>query len=135
MPVGILIGPYARQSTGWKLKFWFAFVTDDHTILRYEVTGDRHSRKVVARHRPVYDGRVPKQAGNFSDYLVPEDLSDLPHTHYPRFPRDRLADAALTLLPPEYVADLTRLHLTGELPLVTGPAPAAAPLLDVVTTS
>lgn len=112
-----LIGPYAKQVTGSKLKFWFALDdAQDCRCSRYEVSIDTFDKKIKARHRPEYLGRVPSHCSNFNDYLIPEDLDDFPCVDFPRFPRDKIADAALTLLRGQDIADITRVRMIGILP-------------------
>ncbi|CCF19136.1 protein of unknown function [Pseudorhizobium banfieldiae] len=114
---GALYGPYARQITGTKLKFWFAFDEEETGLThRYEVHVDTFEKRVKARHRPVYPGRVPTHSSNFNDYLIPSNFDEYPNLAFPRFPRDKLALAAQTLLSPADFADLTRVRLLGQLP-------------------
>jgi hypothetical protein len=106
MPTGLLIGPYARQVTGLRLKFWFAFVLDDGAgIDRYEMGLWKHDKELKARRRPVNKPGAP-----FSDYRIPSDLSAYPSESFPRFPREKLADAALTLLLPLDIAAVTQVR-------------------------
>lgn len=117
MASGLLIGPYARQVTGTKLKFWFALDdVQDCRCSRYEVSICIFEKKVKARHRPTYLGKVPTHSSNFNDYLVPDDLGDFPCVQFPRFPRDKIADAALTLLRGQDIADFARVRMIGILP-------------------
>ncbi|NTD85470.1 hypothetical protein [Agrobacterium tumefaciens] len=113
MPRGLLIGPYARQVTIWRLKFWFALVRDDgEGTDRYEISMQMRGKQLEARRRPVFKkGQVPTHASNFYEYLVPDDLSPFRQESVPRFPRDKLADAALTLLTSEDIAAVTQLRL------------------------
>lgn len=114
---GLLIGPYARQVTGTKLKFWFALkVAVDGRIMRYEIAIDTFTRKPDARQRPIYPGKVPTHSSNFNEYLPPSDLSPYPCVEWPRFPRDKMSDAALTLLRGQDIADFTRVRMIGVLP-------------------
>lgn len=114
---GRLIGPYARQVTHSKLKFWFAFVGegDENWPQRYEIAWDPIDPKPRARRRPIYD-KPPTQASNFLAYKVPGNFEDYPSIDYPRFPGDRIADAAASMLGPEHAADIARIVLTGKLP-------------------
>ena len=117
MASGLLIGPYARQITGSKVKFWFALDdVQDCMCSRYEVSIDTFDKRVKARHRPIYLGKVPTHSSNFNDYLIPDDLDDFPSVEFPRFPRDKIADAALTLLRGQDIADVTRVRMIGVLP-------------------
>lgn len=118
--IGLLYGPYARQVTKWKLKFWFVHAVDDGPLARYEVAIDTFDRKLKARHRPFFEGKVPTHASNFDKFLIPADLTGLPHIDFPRHERDSMVDAALDLLrQSEHIADITRVSLIGELPSAT----------------
>lgn len=113
---GLLIGPYAKQVTPSKLKFWFVLQRGDVDVMRYEVTIDGSDRKLTSRARRTYEGKVPKQASNFEKYKIPDDLSAYPSVSYPRFKGDKLADAAGSLLRGHDLADVLRVKLVGELP-------------------
>lgn len=115
MPDALLIGPYARQVTGTKLKFWFVQQFMDGTTSRYEVAIDTHDKKLKARHRP-YFSKVPTHSSNFNNFLIPDDLAAFPSAPFPRFYKDRIADAAKSMLQGQDIADLTRVMLIGALP-------------------
>lgn len=125
-----LIGPYARQLTPWKLKFWFALVTHHDGVKRYEVAIDKHERVMKARSRPVYEGKVPPHRSNFAEYALPspKDLKRFPAIKYPRHKGDTIAAAATSMLTGTDVADFARLRLIGELPNASRPAPTSLPL-------
>jgi hypothetical protein len=116
MASGTLIGPYARQVTGTKLKFWLVQVFEDGSRSRYEVSIDTFDKRVKARHRPIFKGKVPSHSSNFNDYLIPDDLDLFPSALFPRFYNDKIADAALTLLRGQDIADVTRVRMIGILP-------------------
>lgn len=111
--IGVLIGPYARQVTNWKLKFWFAFHQDgEASPRRYEVSADWFDRSIKSRRRPFYAGKGPKQASNFLEFPLPADLSGYQHTHFPRHERDNFVDAAVSLITrPGDVANLTLVRM------------------------
>ncbi|QPC87126.1 hypothetical protein GA830_10510 [Mesorhizobium sp. NBSH29] len=114
-----LVGPYARQVTASKLKFWFALVHEDGSALhgRYEVHIDANDRALKARARPVTSPKGPTSHSSlFAKYAVPEDLSPYPCVGYPRFKGDKLADAAATLLAGVDVSDAARVRIVGQLP-------------------
>lgn len=113
-----LCGPYARQVTKWKLKFWFVLVHDDGSRPhgRYELSIDTYTRKMKARSRPTYEGSVPTHSSNLIEYAIPDDLSGLPSMAYPRFKGDTIAAALTTLLTPADVPDVVRVRLIGVLP-------------------
>ena len=104
MPTGLLIGPYARQIVGGRLKFWFAFEGRKGKIGRYEALIGKGYSEPVMRTRPKA----------FHAYALPDDL-----TAYPRatlVTGDTLATTALALLRGEDIADVTRMRFLGALP-------------------
>ncbi|MBR2689186.1 MAG: hypothetical protein IKE42_15140 [Aquamicrobium sp.] len=110
-----LIGPYGRQVTASKLKFWFVLIGEDGLQIRQEVTVDAATRIVAARSRPFYDTPQTYSA-NFERFKVPADLSAYASHTFPRFKGDRIADAAISLLTGEDLTDATRVRMIGELP-------------------
>lgn len=117
MFTGVLHGPYARQVTEFHLKFWFVLVCDDGKgNRRYELTFGRGNPNPRARYRRYFGEKAPKYRSNFNDYLAPEDLSPFNLTPFPRFERDKLADAAASLLHGEDIADVIRLTRFGIIP-------------------
>ncbi|EUB97280.1 hypothetical protein PMI07_000856 [Rhizobium sp. CF080] len=111
MPTGLLIGPYARQVVFGRLKFWFAFRSDEGKTLRYEALIGPRDKTFKMRARDHWGAKAPKYGANFHDYRLPEDLSPFPQLSYPRFPRDKLADAAFSMVRGTDIADLTRLRI------------------------
>ena len=111
----LLIGPYARQVTASKLKFWFVFIGEAGFQSRQEVTVDEVTRRAAARSRPYFD--VPQTySSNFERYKIPADIYAYPSLDFPRFKGDRLVDAAISLLTGEDIADATRVRMVGVLP-------------------
>lgn len=103
-----LVGPYARQVTPWKLKFWFVLINDEFFHhKRYSLEFDGRSARMWRRDESV---------AAFRKHAVPEDLSTFPAITYPRHKGDRLEDAAMSMLVGDDVADVLRLRLTGILP-------------------
>lgn len=119
-----MVGPYGRQLTHTfsggaitgRLKFWFAFRNDDGTTDRYEAMIGKGDRTFKIRNRPIFAGRAPRYSANFHDFRIPEDLTAYPAASFPRFRRDKIADAAMALLQSEDIADVTRIRLVGTLP-------------------
>lgn len=117
MLTGVIHGPYARQITDYKLKFWFVLVLDDgEGFRRYELGYERNQSKSKARYREVFTGKVPQYKANFTAHLPPVDLSPYGCTHFPRFERDRIADAAASLLQGQDIADVVKLTRFGIVP-------------------
>lgn len=111
-----IVGPYAWQVTRDKLKFWFVFVAADGWQVRQEVTIDRLTRALASRSRPVFDTQGTHSA-NFKRFPIPNDLSAYPSLAYPRGNKGGLiADAAISLLTGEDLADATRVRFFGILP-------------------
>jgi hypothetical protein len=109
---GRLIGPYARQVTATRLKFWVA-VRNGAGLRRYEVAVDTMSRMLSSRHRRFDYPTGSEYASNFVDYLIPVDLTGCPSTDLAG--RD-LKIALLDLLTDEDKADVVRVKIFGLLP-------------------
>lgn len=107
---GTLVGPYSRQVLGTRLKLWFALVPIYGNVRRYEVVFDPRKAPVV-RLRHFAPGVSPGGLKFFAKQGVPDDLSPYPSTHYPRHKGDNLADAVLSLLTGDELADVTRLRI------------------------
>jgi len=111
---GTLCGPYSRQVFPGRLKYWFALVSDDKDVARYEVIFDREFRTGKVRRRPDYPDGAPKYGCAFRDHTVPPLLA--PYPSAPLCVSQKLVDVARTLLSDEDRADIVRLTLTGETP-------------------
>lgn len=111
MPTGLLIGPYARQVVGDRLKFWFAFKLDDGAgLVRYEGAIDPR-KPLKMRNRGYFKDVLPRESCAFQRFAIPDDLAPYPALSYPRFSRDNINVAAVEMLRPQYIVDLTRARI------------------------
>jgi len=119
---GRVAGPYARQIVNSRLKFWFCSLDIYHDARRYELRFQSSSHIGSLRYRPYfYDGRVPPRASNFEAYRVPRNILEFPTADFDsRLPDAGTAGsfyaAALSLLTPGDIADITMMRLTGSPP-------------------
>lgn len=111
-----LHGPYARQVTGWRLKFWFAMTGHPEGDRRYELSYDGSKQGPVSRFRGTRGDQNARRCTplpGFRKFLLPDDLTCYPSIAYPRFAGDRIEQAMLSMLPPEAVADMTLVRMLG----------------------
>lgn len=108
-----LVGPYARQLlSGYRLKFWFAFVHGDGGALhqRYELLFTKG--EAIPRCR----ARGDTEDTTFRDHAIPDDLSSFPALTFPRHKGDRLMAAMQSMLVGQDLADAVRLARFGIMP-------------------
>lgn len=119
MNKGILTGPYACQVlTPTRLKLWFATKSEPGTIKRYEALFDPRKPPVVRGRQPASGRFGSTNQAFFIEYAVPEDISGLPFTPYPRFRNDNMGAALMTLLTGDNLSCVTLLRMG--IPMPTG---------------